>query len=99
MLKTQISVDFHSFFFKYLRSSAFYQRLSAFFRPLLNSYEFESPPSDGPACYRSRLIPELMENGSVSPILVIADDITALKQTEQALNRRIDELTFLYGLL
>jgi hypothetical protein len=51
---TQIFADFRRFLNKKLRPSAFYQRLSAFYQPLLNSYAgFNKTPSESIelACY------------------------------------------------
>jgi PAS domain S-box-containing protein len=49
--------------------------------------EFEFPTPKGEVFYRSRLVPEFDARGDVETVLVIADDITDLKQLEESLRR------------
>jgi len=47
--------------------------------------EFHYPTPQGTRYYQSRVVPELAIDGTVDSILAIGRDITALKQTEEAL--------------
>ncbi len=49
--------------------------------------EFELPTPKGNVFYRSRLVPEFDARGHAETVLVIADDITDLKQLEETLRR------------
>jgi PAS domain S-box-containing protein len=51
--------------------------------------EFEFPTPQGLVYFRSRVVPELDEQGGVQTVLVIADDITERRQAEKELQRSL----------
>ena len=50
-----------------------------------STLEYELETSGGRLSYRSRLVPEFDRNGAVVSVLVVADDVTDVKRTEQTL--------------
>ncbi len=53
--------------------------------------EFRFSTPDGVKDYQARCVPEFATDGSVASALVVARDITAQKQLEQALRQRVDQ--------
>ncbi|MGB7443601.1 MAG: PAS domain S-box protein [Coleofasciculaceae cyanobacterium] len=47
--------------------------------------EFDFPTTDGVQFFQSRVVPEFGKDGTINSILSVAREITALKQTEEAL--------------
>jgi two-component system sensor histidine kinase/response regulator len=49
------------------------------------SLEYEVSLPDRTACYLSRIVPEIAQDGSIESVLVVARDITSRKQAEEGL--------------
>jgi len=50
--------------------------------------EFEFPQGQGNISFYSRIVPEIASDGSVQSLLVVARDVTKLKQVQQTLQRQ-----------